>query len=714
MMNNETSLTSMKIRGVSYDGCFSRTLAQFDNSWYNIEGNLVDFDPHAAMLLRSITECLESAGFNTDPSDRLTPENWGVFAALPAAASAAAGCIAQVLKFTGPTVVMSTSSASLSALSQACLHLKMKKCEAAFVCGARAILNKEHMVTGGKNISPGDGSGAILLMPLSEVRKLHKRCLAILKTVSSGFVPSTACQPMPNHQGVLDKAGLLNKAFCEAGLISDDVSYVEVNTIEEKDSEFDAIKLAFKPRSSASVVIGSAKANVGDMGVASGIAGLVKTITVLKHALAPGTPRKIGPLKVASAEGASRVTVAAQVASSETVAAGSTAGETVAASIAAGIDSNETVTAGVTEDTSRLIKVFPSHKVDLCASKPGKLISAAVSFFSDSGTCETAVLQQYSMLPHMAGVPIWLVLGAEHIIGDTRRLVQEAERIYYPGIFEKLKGEFPIIKNTLRFLDITCEGTFVKYSFTIREKAAASFSLTVLKLYYALLTQLSSLDAGVFAIWSTNAMNEITALLFAGVIDVVGAILLVSGVGVIKRTENPVALPILAKMMTMPEIPVYSCVQGKFLNMETFEDENLLQKYIEDLVANLGRANDIKHYQKMLWVREKSRHHKSKPVLHITTGVAAASTDDIVNISFRGLQEGNVQGYLREKYLDLRSSADRIRMRRIRRPSSDDAMILPRFYAKYPFRKAVEERLQEQERLRPQVQQTTSKACTIM
>lgn len=645
MVSNETAVKSMQgEHGVLYSGGFSRTVSQFDNNWYGLKGSLYDLDPHTAMLLRSTTECLENAGFDTNPKNRRVPSNWGVFAALPAEASSAASYISQVLNLTGSTVVMSTPSASFSTLNLAYLQLKMRKCEAALVCGARAILNPSQMATG-KTTPPGDGCGVLLLMPLNKARKSNRRCLAILKTVFSRSVGAT---PLIAHETLL--AGVLDKAFYEAGLTPEDVSYVEADTVEEQSTEVDAIRQAFKPKVSASVVVGSAKPNIGDLDLVSGIAGLINAVAVLEHAQAPGTPRKVD-VPTESVEKPAE-------------------------------DATKTVASKVVQK----VKVFPTNMVDLSAAKPGKLISAAVNSFGNLGTNEIAVIQQYSSLPHMAGVATWLVLDADHVIGNRSWLAQEAQKTssYYPRVFEMLKSKFPIINNALKYLNIACDGTYVKYSFTPKQKTAASFNLTVLKLYYGIVTQLSSLATGVHTIWTTSAMNEITGLLFAGSIDIVAAILFMSGVGIAKKTDNPVAPPVMAEMMSPPKIPVYSCVQGKILSEETFKDESLLNQYIEDLVANLGKARNPKHYQQMLVDRDMS-----KSVLRITSGEAAATDedDDVITISFKDLQEVNVLGYLRQKYLKLRSASDKTRINGIKRPSDN---VLPCFYDKYPLRKVVE------------------------
>jgi hypothetical protein len=378
-------------------------------------------------------------------------------------------------------------------------------------------------------------------------------------------------------------------------------------------------------------------ANIGDAGAASGIAGLVRSIAVLQHALVPGAPE---------------------------------------------VPHLSSIKDNLVPIPK--IDVFPSHNTNLI-TEPGRPLSAAINSFSASGGtgCDTgvaAIIQQYRCLPHMAGVPMWLVLGV-----DLREF-------YYPRFFEALLPS-PLIKSALKFLEVRLDGIFNKYRFSI-ERGEAISKATILKAYFALLAPLSSLDAGVFTIWSTNRRNEITALFFAGSVGIDAVILLLSG-EIPRETSNPFSFPTLIKMMKPPEIPVYSCVQGKILSEETFRDDRLLQQYIEDLIVTPQDTDDPRHFMEFLRVRKEQEHlhPESKTVLYITSDEAPSLIQedaDIVTISFNNVIDSNGSRYLRKKFLNLRGSADKIRYGRIRRPSSERHRVLPDFYENYPLRRRLE------------------------
>lgn len=723
MSSGKTAIKSVQLPGkedARFEGAFSKTMSHFDHEWYGVAEAALD--PYVAMLLRGTRECLENAGFDTFPMNSI-PGNWGVFAALPAEASSAAYHVARIFNLTGQTMVVSTASASLLALNQACLHLKMKKCKVAIVCGARAILDpcsvtekpsysfgsekEEHIY------AHGEGCGVLLLMSVRDAQQYNRRRLAVIRSVSSNSA-GVYC-PSDLHTKIAFLCGAMKRALSEAKVASSDVSYIEADMScleskppkdisDTKDSdtiakeaggtqlneecdvvsietetaakeaqeneednfetdtikadtsstegkvlqfrescctELDSIQQAFRRASPNTVVVGSAKPCIGDLGVASGIAGLIKTVMVLERAQAPGTSSEIPT--------------------------------------------------PAPEEAVPNVSVFPAETADLCGVKQGRLMSAVVNSFGDAGTSEIAVLRQHSLLPHMAGVTACLVLGAEHLIGDKSWLVHEAEKTssYYRGVFESLKNEFPIVSSALKFFNQIFEGTCNKYCFTAKEKTAAGFNVTILKLYYSVMTQLFTLDVKLSAIKSTNAMNEIAALLFAGSMGLVATILFMScKVGDTRKTGNPVAPPTLAKMMKPPKIPVYSCVQGRVLSEETFTQEELLEDYISDLIANIWKANDPSALQ---------NGGGSTPHLHIVSGEPTPSSSSseeagVFTIPLKALQGANIVRHLREKCLRLRRYSDKIRIDRMYKPEDDKTHTLPQFYEKYPFRKAMEGR----------------------
>ncbi len=481
MVNNQTSVTTeQSVSGdVTCTGGFSRSIA---HTIYSLgESEAAMLDPHEAMLLHCTRECIKSAGFIAD-SKQQHFTNWGVFAGLSSVTSGAADCVTRVFNFTGPTMAINTERTSLSALNVACLHLKLKQCRAAVVCGARVLLSPSDLPDLSSSSSSssgpeagfpqGEGCAAVLLMSVGTAKKFNRRVLAVIKaTASNGDYP-------PSQRS---QTRLLKRIFHEAGVTSKDVVFVEADlkgTRQESSRHLDSIQQAFSGpgpgEEEVSTITGSVKVNIGDLGAASGIAGLVRAVMVLEHAQVPGSSCSDPPEPTTS---------------------------------------------------NQRVITFPKETTDL--SSRGKPLAGAISCFGSTGSNEAAVIQQYSILPHMAGVSSWLVFGADHMIGDRFWLVSEASRksSCYTEVFGSLKTQFPLIRNALVHFNQTFQMTCEKYRFKPHQRTAASFNVAVLKLYYGIVTQLLASGIQVSVLGGTNATNEIVALLFAGCIDLSTAIL---------------------------------------------------------------------------------------------------------------------------------------------------------------------------------------------
>lgn len=624
MENGQKSLLS-----TDYTGLFSNSMEVFARKFGIEVSSGLPLDPHEAMLLQSTRDCLENGGFH--PSlDQHDAADWGVFVGLPSnVTGTVASHIARFFNFTGPTMDVHTACPSLSALDVAYLNLKLNRCTAAIVSGARIILDPNKLYNTEGAFKQGEGCGTILLMSVGKARVFNRRILAIVKGTYSSDDGVITNQ--------LSQTKLLQQAISKAGLSRKEVVYVEADTKGSKLGgvmEMDSIQQAFKlkDKDGTHLVVGSTKTNIGDLGVASGIVGLIKTVMVLDRAQAPGNP-------------------------------------------------HWDITPEPTDPNQKLI-AFPKEMCDLPSPRQGKLMSAAVNSFGDAGANKVAVLQQYGTLPHMIGVSCWLVLGADHLVGDKSWLVHEviktSSHCMHSEIFVLLKKN-PIVLNALTYFnqifDITCQ----KYSFNPREKKEADFKVTVLKLYYGLVAQLSSIDAKIAVLGSTNVMNEISALLFAGSIDLSAAIRLMSYKHDPVEEKKPkkdssevskkepreksklkqqakkyVELKEVAEVMKVPKVPVFSSVRNQILDADTFKDEESILQYALDLAANIGKANNSTDCLQFLLNKKTA-----KPLLLITSEEITPEKSSVIAISFKKIREVNSSKYLRSKYLSLRSLFDK-------------------------------------------------------
>ncbi len=393
----------------TYNGGFSNVTGRFDHQFFGLsEREASTFDPRQSMLLHTVWECLQNSGYERPLSD-IRRSECGVFVGIsldcdgsedtPAtsisSSIAAANRIARTFDLVGPTMTIDTSCASsLSALDAACLSLKAEDCTAALVCGGNAMLDKHRfklLETTMGMLAPdekcklfdktangyvrGEGSGAVLLMPLSKARTESRRILAVIKSTATN---NNGAAPTAFISGIQTK--LINKALVKSRIDPSRIRYIEAGTKLGDASEGDAIRRVFRPKGdNRRVCLGSIKANIGHLESGAGIAGLIKTVLVLEHAQAPGNPclQQMTP--------------------------------------AFHLPKNISI------PTDNVIEVFGATE-KACA---------IVNCFGFGGTNATAVLQQYAVLPHMIRVEGGLLfLGAEsssHDLSEISKTISTLE-----------------------------------------------------------------------------------------------------------------------------------------------------------------------------------------------------------------------------------------------------------------------------------------------
>lgn len=268
----------------------------------------------------------------------------------PAAATHAAQRVSHFYGLKGPSLeVNSGSSSALVALDQATVSLKQGRCTAALVVGVHLLLGPRSVrgwqeagllsASGeGAVFAPnadgfvlGEGGGAVLLETAAKARARGHRVLLgrlAASSVSYGGSPFTS-KPEELREELL---GLMGAARDEAGLpplvVAADaprlVDYAEISGAGR--AVFDAREAAClaavyggglaspnpsqllggeeeegagggaAPAAAAgeSLVVGCVKAALGHMDAASGMAGLLKGLLVLRHKAAPPQPRLDG------------------------------------------------------------------------------------------------------------------------------------------------------------------------------------------------------------------------------------------------------------------------------------------------------------------------------------------------------------------------------------------------------------------------------------
>jgi phthiocerol/phenolphthiocerol synthesis type-I polyketide synthase E len=222
------------------------------------------------------------------------------------------------LNLTGPSVnVQSACSTSLLAVHLACQSLLAGECDVALAGGVSILssLYKEgYRYTDADLLSPdgrcrpfdaaargtvfGDGVGVVVLKPLDRALQDGDRIRAVIRGSAAnndgadklGFsAPSAARQ-----------AAVIAEAIAVAGVQPSSISFVEAHgTGTELGDPLEVAGLATVIRKDANrtgpCVLGSIKGNVGHLGAAAGIAGLIKTILALEAEEIPPTANFASP-----------------------------------------------------------------------------------------------------------------------------------------------------------------------------------------------------------------------------------------------------------------------------------------------------------------------------------------------------------------------------------------------------------------------------------
>jgi phthiocerol/phenolphthiocerol synthesis type-I polyketide synthase E len=212
----------------------------------------------------------------------------------------------------GPSIAVQTAcSSSLVAVHLACQSLLNGECDIALAGGVSIRIPHDvgywyepgSIVSAVGHCRPfdvradgtvfGSGVAVVVLKPLQAAIDDGDLIHAVIRgsaVNNDGSVKIGYAAPNPAAQ-----ADVIAESHAVAGIDSSSISYVETHgtgTPLGDPIEIEALRRAFGASDAARpgpCILGSVKSNVGHLEVASGIAGLVKTILCLKHRAIPGT-----------------------------------------------------------------------------------------------------------------------------------------------------------------------------------------------------------------------------------------------------------------------------------------------------------------------------------------------------------------------------------------------------------------------------------------
>ncbi|GKU06255.1 unnamed protein product [Fusarium langsethiae] len=311
-------------------------ISQFDAKFFGISsGEANSMDPQQRLFLMTTYEALEDAGI---PVETLRGSNTGVYASIfersydrmghkdlstigrthlnGTGESILSNRVSYCFDLRGPCMTIDTGcSGSLVGLHQACQSLRLGESELALVGGSQLVIQPDvlSIMSGMGMLNPdgksyafdsrgagygrGEGVATIVLKRLDNALKDGDRIHAIIANSGMNQDGKTPGLNTPSGEA---QAALSRRVYQEAGLNPADTSFVEAHgtgTQAGDREEIGSISKVFCEDSGRTddLYVGSVKTNIGHLEATSGIAGLLKSILILKHGQIPATLNFIKP-----------------------------------------------------------------------------------------------------------------------------------------------------------------------------------------------------------------------------------------------------------------------------------------------------------------------------------------------------------------------------------------------------------------------------------
>lgn len=211
------------------------------------------------------------------------------------------------LNLTGPSITLQTTcSSSLVAVDAACRALLTGQCNMAlaggvalYLPGKKGYVYQEGMINSADGhcrafaaeatgTVDGEGVGAVVLKLLEDAVADRDYIYAVIKGSAcnnDGYRKVSFTAP-----GVKGQVEVIKTALQMAEVEPESIGYIEAHgtgTILGDPIEVEALKEAFNTEKKGYCALGSVKSNVGHLAAAAGVAGLIKTVLVLKNRLIP-------------------------------------------------------------------------------------------------------------------------------------------------------------------------------------------------------------------------------------------------------------------------------------------------------------------------------------------------------------------------------------------------------------------------------------------
>lgn len=312
------------------NGGFVSQVDQFDPYFFGISPReAARMDPQQRLLLEVAWEALEQAGqtleglagsqtgvfvgVHSHSSDYTwlqfaDPLDMDIYTGTGTAHNVIAGRLAYLFDLQGPSVAVDTAcSSSLVAVHLALQSLRQGECRLALAGGVNLMLSPLFMVAAsrmqmlapdgrcktfdaqGDGFARGEGCGVVVLKRLADALADGDPILALIRGSAINQDGKTNGLTAPNG---LAQQMAIRQALANAGVNPAQITYVEAHgtgTPLGDPIEVEALAAALGPAGPGrpAVALGSAKANIGHLEGAAGVAGLIKTVLSLQHQAIP-------------------------------------------------------------------------------------------------------------------------------------------------------------------------------------------------------------------------------------------------------------------------------------------------------------------------------------------------------------------------------------------------------------------------------------------
>ena len=301
---------------------------RFDAAFFGISPReAVQMDPQQRLLLELTHEAFEDAGI---PGRALAGTRTGVFVGgsasdylalrlgdpsvadayfmIGATLSTLSNRISYIFDLKGPSFTVDTAcSSSLVALHLACTAMAKDEADMAVVAGVNMLLSPQSFVgfSRASMLSPrgrchafaegadgyvrAEGGGVLLLKPLDKALADGDPIRFVIEGTGVNSDGRTAGLSLPSGTA---QATLLRDVYAGSRVTPDDLVYVEAHgtgTAVGDPIEAGALGAVLGQARTAPLPIGSVKTNIGHLEAASGIAGLLKAMVVLRDGAIPAS-----------------------------------------------------------------------------------------------------------------------------------------------------------------------------------------------------------------------------------------------------------------------------------------------------------------------------------------------------------------------------------------------------------------------------------------